>query len=72
MKIRNILDKKTLTINQIAKKHNVSVEQITKQLAKGVKVELEHTSHRNIATEIALDHLGEFPDYYTRLEKAEE
>jgi len=40
-----------------------------KQLAKGVKVELEHTSSRAIATEIAMDHLKEDPRYYSKLEK---
>lgn len=43
-------------------------------LEEGVKVELEHTSDRNIAVEIAMDHLTEDPDYYKKLktiEKAE-
>jgi len=40
-----------------------------KQLAKGVKVELEHTASRGIATEIAMDHLKEDPRYYSKLEK---
>lgn len=38
-------------------------------LAKGVKVEMEHTSERPIATEIAMDHLTEDKDYYDKLEK---
>ena len=42
-----------------------------KQLAKGVKVELEHTSSRAIATEIAMDHLKEDPRYYDKLAKIE-
>ena len=37
------------------------------QLAKGVKVELEHTSSPHLAKEIAMDHLAEDPDYYTKL-----
>lgn len=73
MKLTDVkpLDKKTLDINEIAKKHKVSVETIEKQLSKGIKVELEHTSSKDVAREIALDHLGELPDYYTRLAKAE-
>jgi hypothetical protein len=43
-----------------------------KQLLMGIKVELEHTTNRMLALEIATDHLEEFPDYYTRLEKMEE
>jgi hypothetical protein len=38
-------------------------------LAKGVKVEMEHTSERPIATEIAMDHLTEDKAYYDKLEK---
>lgn len=42
------------------------------QLAKGIKVEKEHTDDPDIAKEIAKDHLTELKDYYTRLEKMEE
>lgn len=37
-------------------------------LAQGIKVELEHTSNKQIATEIAMDHLMEDPKYYDKLE----
>ncbi len=40
-------------------------------LEKGVKVELEHTTSKQIATEIAMDHLTEDPEYYIKLEKME-
>jgi hypothetical protein len=40
-------------------------------IQKGTDVEMEHTSDKNIARKIALDHLAEFPDYYDRLEKME-
>lgn len=62
-----VLDKPTPTINDLVKKHNVSKEHIMDQLLKGIQVELEHTSDDNKAKEIALDHLGEDPDYYTKL-----
>ena len=44
-----------------------------KQLAKGVKVEMEHTDDKALAREIALDHLSESgnADYYDRLETIE-
>lgn len=42
-----------------------------KQLEKGIKVEMEHTNDKRIATEIAKDHLSEFQDYYKELEKME-
>lgn len=41
-------------------------------LAKGIKVELEHTSDKRIAKEIAKDHLSEDPKYYDKLAKMEE
>lgn len=68
----SVLDKKTLTVQQIAKKHNVSVDAIEQQLTKGISVEREHTSNQTTAREIALDHLAEVPDYYDRLKKIEE
>lgn len=37
------------------------------QLRKGIEVEMEHTTDRMLATEIALDHLTEDPEYYTKL-----
>lgn len=41
------------------------------QLLKGMKVEMEHTRNPNMAIEIAMDHLTEDPEYYTKLEKVE-
>lgn len=40
------------------------------QLEMGIKVEMEHTDDRAAATEIAMDHLSERPDYYTVLTAA--
>lgn len=42
-----------------------------KQLAMGIKVELEHTKDWKRAREIALDHLKEDPKYYAKLKKIE-
>ena len=52
------------------------------QLRMGMDVELEHGLHDSatdvsgddphVTAKIALAHLNEFPDYYTRLEKMEE
>jgi hypothetical protein len=33
--------------------------------------ELEHTKNTKMARDIAMDHLAEMPDYYTRLKKME-
>jgi hypothetical protein len=43
----------------------------SEQLAKGIKVEMEHTSDPNIAREIAIDHLTEDAKYYDKLETIE-
>lgn len=42
-----------------------------KELEMGIKVEMEHTKNKAVAKRIALDHLAELPDYYTRLTKME-
>lgn len=42
-----------------------------KMLAMGVKVEMEHTSDKQVATEIAMDHLMEDPKYYVKLKGIE-
>jgi hypothetical protein len=52
------------------------------QLRRGMEVELEHGLHDvltnvtdddpTVTAKIALAHLNEFPDYYTRLERMEE
>ena len=42
-----------------------------KELAMGIEVEKEHLPYPCIAKKIAMDHLAEIPDYYTRLKKME-
>jgi len=42
-----------------------------KELALGIKTEMEHTDNLEEATSIAKDHLQELPDYYTKLVKME-
>jgi hypothetical protein len=59
------------TVEQIAKKHRMDVSDIQKQLDMGAPIEHEHTKNQKLATEIALQHLDEIPDYYTRLKKLE-
>lgn len=61
------LGKQTPSVEEIAKKHNISVDQVNAQIKKGIEVEKEHTADEGMANEIARDHLGEFPDYYDRL-----
>jgi hypothetical protein len=51
---------------------NLTVDDVDQnELRMGMMVEMEHTDDKWIALEIVLDHLAEFPDYYTRLLKME-
>ena len=59
------------TVEQIAKKHRLDVSFIQKQLDMGEPIEHEHTKDHELARDIALQHLDEIPDYYTRLKKME-
>ena len=56
-----------LGIQDIAKKHGVSINYIQKQIDKGQEVEQEHTDDSKMAKKIAMGHEVEIPDYYTRL-----
>ena len=59
------------TVEQIAKKHRLDVSFIQKQLEMGEPIEHEHTRDHKLAMKIALQHLDEIPDYYSRLKKME-
>jgi len=63
---------KGLTLNDIAEKHGVSVDMMVAEFKKGIAVEMEHTTDREVAKEITLDHLFEDPKYYDKLKKVEE
>jgi len=64
-----IADSKSL--DELAKKHKVDVKILTKQFNKGIKVEMEHTDNKQMAKEIAMDHISEDPKYYDKLSKME-
>jgi len=59
------------SVEQIAKKHRLDVSFVRNQLEMGIPIEHEHTKDKVLATDIALQHLDEIPDYYTRLKKME-
>ena len=64
------------TLKDLAKMHSDGDEtkmykHLEGQLKQGIKVEMEHTDEISKAKEIAMDHLYEDPDYYTKLEKVE-
>lgn len=59
-----------MSIEDIADRHDVGLSQLKQELARGIKHEMEHTSSKNVAKEIAMDHLYEDPKYYTKLKRA--
>lgn len=61
-----------LSLEDIAEKFKLPISDLQKELEMGKKVELEHTGDKKLAQDIAMDHLAEIPDYYTRLNKMEE
>ena len=63
--------KKHSSVERIANKHGMSIKQIKSQLKKGVAVEGEHSKDADLAADIALNHIGEIPDYYDRLANME-
>jgi len=64
-----VADSKSL--EELAKKHKIDVKMLTKQFNKGIKVEMEHTDNKQMAKEIAMDHISEDPKYYDKLSKME-
>ena len=56
---------------EISNKFKVSIQKVDKELKMGTDIEMEHVNSRRLAKEIAMDHLVEIPDYYTRLKKME-
>lgn len=59
------------TPKDIARKHGTSEEEVKAQIAKGAKVEKEHTDDAEMAREIATDHVFEDPKYYDKLARVE-
>jgi len=56
-----------MSLQDIAKKHNAPLKHMIHQLQMGTDVEMEHTTSKKIAKEIAMDHLVEDPFYYDKL-----
>jgi hypothetical protein len=55
-----------------ADKENITENDVNpEELRMGIEIELEHTHDKNMAKKIALDHLAEIPDYYSRLKRME-
>ena len=53
------------TPEDLAKKHDVDVSDIKKEIDIGAQIEKEHTDYDAVAREIAMDHIAEYSDYYS-------
>jgi hypothetical protein len=71
MRVNDIVGKPSPTLQDVARHHDVDMRTLITQLELGTKVEMEHTDDPREAVEIALDHLMELPDYYSRLKHME-
>lgn len=60
-----------MSVDDIANKHGISYDHIVKQLMMGKDIEMEHTDNEKLSQKIAMDHLVEDPNYYTKLKKME-
>ena len=56
-----------MSLKDMAQRHDIDIHKLIDQLLMGLKIEMEHTDNPLISMEIAMDHLYEIPDYYTRL-----
>lgn len=56
------------TAKDLAMKHHQFIGTIEKEIEIGTKVEMEHTNDKELAKEIAMDHIDEFWDYYSNPE----
>ena len=63
--------KPAFSAEELAKKYDISIEEIEHRLDEGQKVELEHTKDKKTARHIASHHIHEFLNYYRELEKME-
>jgi hypothetical protein len=55
-------------IYTLAEKYKVGTGEIRKEFFKGIEVEREHTGDYGLSAQIALNHLNEDKDYYTKLQ----
>ena len=62
----------TVDTTGLADKNNTTDKDVhPEELLMGIEVEMEHTQDKALAKQIALDHLTEIPDYYSRLKRME-
>ena len=64
-------NKQLVNLQGLYTKREEDIDIDENELNMGIEVEMEHTEDPEVAKRIALDHLMELPDYYTRLNKME-
>lgn len=62
---------KGMSLSDIAKHHKLPLKSLQSKLEQGIKTEMEHTTDKAIAREIAMDHIYEDPNYYSKLKQIE-
>ena len=68
---KKVKGKSTNVLFNLGLAESVSKDELKKQLAMGVKVEMEHTDDPKLALKIAIDHIKEDPLYYDHLKFVE-
>lgn len=64
--------KNKFTLDDLAIAYDVPVEELMPALQEGIRIEREHTDSIKVAERIALDHLAEDKDYYSKLKRIED
>jgi hypothetical protein len=62
---------KGMSLSEVANRHGMTADQLKGELALGIEREMEHTDQPEYARAIAMDHLFENPEYYTKMKKME-
>jgi len=61
---------KDMSLEDIAKKHNVDIKDLEKELEMGIEVEKEHFKDNvKMQRKTAMDHLVENPKYYSKMKE---
>ena len=59
-----------MSLEDIAKKHNVDIKELEKELEMGIEVEKEHFKDNvKMQRKTAMDHLAENPKYYSKMKE---
>ena len=54
-----------LSVNDIAKKFKISVDDVIDEISMGIKYEMDHSNDKKVARKIAMVHISEYPYFYS-------